>query len=86
MPEAFVKSFAGRLDSLYKISVEEAQGHERILPGHLHLLLKRSGVNIQTELCQSPVVNFIGPPSKSCSARRLKIPAKRNQCDADGHG
>ena len=64
MPEAFTKSFASRLDNLCKISVKEAQGGERILPGHAfiapghsHLLLKRSGANYVTELSQSEPVN-----------------------------
>lgn len=64
MPEAFTKSFANRLDSLCRISVQEAQGGERVLPGHAyvapghsHLLLKRSGTNYMTELSQAPPVN-----------------------------
>jgi len=64
MPEAFTKSFANRLDSLCKISVQEAQGGERVLPGHAyvapghsHLLLKRSGANYMTELSQAEPVN-----------------------------
>jgi len=68
MPEAFTKSFAARLDSLCKITVKEAEGNERILPGHAyiapghsHLLLKRSGANYMTELSQSPAVNHHRP-------------------------
>ena len=68
MPEAFTKSFAARLDSLCKISVVEAQGNERILPGHAfiapghsHLMLKRSGANYMTELSQAPPVNHLRP-------------------------
>jgi two-component system chemotaxis response regulator CheB len=68
MPEAFTKSFAARLDSLCKIRVIEAQGNERILPGHAfiapghsHLLLKRSGANYMTELSQSAPVNHHRP-------------------------
>lgn len=68
MPEAFTKSFAARLDSLCKINVVEAQGNERVLPGHAfiapghsHLLLKRSGANYMTELSQSPPVNHHRP-------------------------
>ncbi len=64
MPEAFTKSFANRLNSLCKISVVEAQGGERILPGHAfiapghsHLLLKRSGANYMTELNQGELVS-----------------------------
>jgi two-component system chemotaxis response regulator CheB len=68
MPEAFTKSFAARLDSLCKITVKEAAGNERILPGHAyiapghsHLLLKRSGANYMTELSQLPPVNHHRP-------------------------
>ena len=68
MPEAFTKSFAARLDGLCKITVKEAEGNERILPGHAyiapghsHLLLKRSGANYMTELSQSPPVNHHRP-------------------------
>jgi two-component system, chemotaxis family, protein-glutamate methylesterase/glutaminase len=68
MPEAFTKSFAARLDSLCKINVVEAQGNERILPGHAfiapghsHLLLKRSGANYMTELSQAAPVNHHRP-------------------------
>ena len=59
MPEAFTKSFAARLNKLCRINVVEAQGSERVLPGHAfiapghsHLLLKRSGANYVTELSQ----------------------------------
>jgi len=68
MPEAFTKSFAARLDSLCKITVKEAVGNERILPGHAyiapghsHLMLKRSGANYMTELSQLPPVNHHRP-------------------------
>lgn len=64
MPEGFTKSFAGRLDSLCKINVKEAEHGDRILPGHAylapghsHLLVKRSGANYVCELAQSPPVN-----------------------------
>ncbi len=64
MPEGFTKSFAKRLDGLCKISVLEAQGGERILPGyayiapgHSHLLLARSGANYVTELSNADPVN-----------------------------
>jgi two-component system chemotaxis response regulator CheB len=64
MPEGFTRSFARRLDSLCKISVQEAAGGERILPGHAfiapghsHLLLARSGANYMTRLEQSEPVN-----------------------------
>lgn len=64
MPEGFTKSFAKRLDGICKISVSEAQGGERILPGHAyiapghsHLKLARSGANYVTELDSSEPVN-----------------------------
>jgi two-component system, chemotaxis family, protein-glutamate methylesterase/glutaminase len=64
MPAGFTKSFANRLDSLCQISVKEAQGGERILPGHAyiapgdkHLLLARSGANYVTELSDAPPVS-----------------------------
>jgi two-component system chemotaxis response regulator CheB len=64
MPEGFTSSFAKRLDSLCKISVCEAAGGERVLPGHAyiapghsHLLLTRSGANYMTRIEQSPPVN-----------------------------
>jgi two-component system chemotaxis response regulator CheB len=64
MPEGFTKSFANRLNSLCKITVVEAQGGERVLPGHAfiapghsHLLLKRSGANYITELNQGELVS-----------------------------
>ncbi len=64
MPEGFTKSFANRLNSICKISVVEAKGGERVLPGHAfiapghsHLLLKRSGANYMTELNQGEPVS-----------------------------
>jgi len=64
MPEGFTTSFAKRLDSLCKISVSEAQGNERVLPGHAyiapghsHLLLVRSGANYMTRIEQTDPVN-----------------------------
>jgi two-component system chemotaxis response regulator CheB len=64
MPEGFTSSFARRLDALCKISVSEAAGGERVLPGHAyiapghsHLLLARSGANYVTRIEQTPPVN-----------------------------
>jgi two-component system chemotaxis response regulator CheB len=64
MPEGFTRSFAKRLDSLCKISVREAEGNERVLPGHAyiapghsHLTLARSGANYMTKLDQGEPVN-----------------------------
>jgi two-component system, chemotaxis family, protein-glutamate methylesterase/glutaminase len=64
MPAGFTKSFANRLDSLCQISVKEAEGGERILPGHAyiapgdqHLLLTRSGANYVTQLSDAAPVS-----------------------------
>lgn len=64
MPEGFTRSFAQRLDGLCKISVNEAVGGERILPGHAyiapghsHLQLSRNGANYVTQIDQGPAVN-----------------------------
>jgi two-component system chemotaxis response regulator CheB len=64
MPPGFTKSFAQRLDGLCKIGVKEAEGNERVLPGHAyiapghsHLKLVRSGANYMTQLDDGPPVN-----------------------------
>jgi two-component system chemotaxis response regulator CheB len=64
MPEGFTTSFARRLDALCKISVREAAGEERVLPGHAyiapghsHLMLVRSGANYVTRIDQGAPVN-----------------------------
>jgi two-component system chemotaxis response regulator CheB len=64
MPETFTPSFAKRLDSLGKLRVVEAQGGERIQPGHAylapghsHLTVKRNGAGWVTELAKSEPVN-----------------------------
>jgi two-component system chemotaxis response regulator CheB len=64
MPESFTGSFARRLDSLSRLTVIEAQGGERIepghaylAPGHSHLLVRRAGGYYVTELSQSEPVN-----------------------------
>ncbi len=64
MPEAFTKSFAKRLDTVCRMSVKEAEGGERVLPGHAyiapghsHLLVRRNGSNYETELNSGPPVN-----------------------------
>ena len=64
MPEGFTRSFAARLNNLCKISVQEAAGNERVLPGHAyiapghsHLKLVRSGANYMTQIDQGPPVN-----------------------------
>ncbi len=64
MPEKFTTSFAQRLDTLTKTKVVEAQGGERVLPGHIyiapgsrHLELARSGANFVTRLHDGPPVS-----------------------------
>jgi two-component system chemotaxis response regulator CheB len=64
MPEGFTTSFARRLDALAKLTVVEAQGGERIQPGHAylapghsHLLIRRSAGGFVTELSQADPVN-----------------------------
>lgn len=64
MPPGFTRSFAERLNKLCDLTVVEAKGGERVLPGHVfiapgddHLLLKRSGANYVTELSKAPPVN-----------------------------
>ncbi len=63
MPELFTASFAKRLDRLSRVSVIEAQGGERIepghaylAPGHSHLLVKKSGGAYVTELSKAEPV------------------------------
>ncbi len=84
MPEGFTRSFANRLDKLCKISVKEAEGDERILPGHAyiapghsHLLLARSGANYITKLDQGPPVNR-HRPSVDVLFRSAAISAGKN--------
>lgn len=64
MPPGFTRSFAERLDRMCAMQVREAEGGERILPGHVfiapgdaHLLVRRSGANYVTELSDAPPVN-----------------------------
>lgn len=64
MPKTFTRSFAHRLDSVCKISVQEAAsgmrilpGHAYIAPGHAHLMLARSGNYYVCELSEGPAVN-----------------------------
>jgi two-component system chemotaxis response regulator CheB len=64
MPDTFTGSFAKRLDSLSLLTVVEAQGGERILPGHAylapghsHLRVKRTPAGFVTELEASAPVN-----------------------------
>lgn len=64
MPAGFTKSFANRLDKLTRLHVHEAEGGERILPGHAylapggkHLLVVRSGADYVTQLSDEPPVH-----------------------------
>lgn len=65
MPEAFTSGYAKRLNHVCtKLTVKEAEGGERVLPGHVyiapghsHLRLKRYGANYVTELDHGPPVN-----------------------------
>ncbi|MBP8184863.1 MAG: chemotaxis response regulator protein-glutamate methylesterase [Pseudomonas sp.] len=63
MPPGFTRSFAERLNRLTRLTVSEAQGGERILPGHAfiapgdkHLLVERSGANYVIRLSDAPAV------------------------------
>lgn len=64
MPESFTGSFARRLDSLCAPRVLEAQGNEKIEPGHVyiapghsHLQVRRAAAGYLTELLATPPVN-----------------------------
>ena len=91
MPEGFTRSFANRLDKLCRISVKEAEGNERVLPGHAylapghsHLMLVRSGANYMTKLDQGPPVNRHRP-----SVDVLRCNQRGQECcwrDFDGDG
>jgi two-component system chemotaxis response regulator CheB len=64
MPPGFTRSFAQRLDGVCRITVQEAEHGERVLPGHayiapggFHLSLARSGANYVAHLDQEDPVN-----------------------------
>lgn len=63
MPAGFTRSFAERLNRMSRLTVVEAKGGERILPGHAflapgdkHLLVERSGANYVTRLSDAEPV------------------------------
>ena len=64
MPEAFTRQFAARLDSLFKIRVQEAQDGDRILPGHAllapgghHMAVIRRGAEYAVHVYRGERVN-----------------------------
>lgn len=64
MPAGFTRSFAERLNRITDLTVKEAEGNERVLPGHVfiapgnhHLKLMRSGANYMTALSDDPPVH-----------------------------
>ena len=84
MPEGFTTSFARRLDALCRISVREAAGEERVLPGHAyiapghsHLMLARSGANYVTRIDQADPVNR-HRPSVDVLFRSAAVAAGKN--------
>jgi two-component system chemotaxis response regulator CheB len=84
MPEGFTTSFARRLDALCRISVREAAGDERVLPGHAyiapghsHLMLARSGANYVTRIDQADPVNR-HRPSVDVLFRSAAVAAGKN--------
>jgi two-component system, chemotaxis family, protein-glutamate methylesterase/glutaminase len=64
MPERFTKTWAGRLNSLCRIAVKEAQdgdsvlpGHALVAPGNFHMTLVRSGARYTVQVNQELPVN-----------------------------
>jgi two-component system chemotaxis response regulator CheB len=64
MPEKFTAAFAQRLDGICEISVKEARGGERVVPGQAliapggrHMLLRRSGAQYYVDVVDGPLVN-----------------------------
>ena len=64
MPEAFTQQFAARLDSLCRISVQEAKDRDRILPGHAllapgghHMAVVRRGMEYAVRVYRGERVN-----------------------------
>lgn len=64
MPPGFTTTYAKRLDSLCEVTVREAKGGERLLPGyaylapgHRHLKVERSGADYRLALDDGPKVS-----------------------------
>jgi two-component system chemotaxis response regulator CheB len=64
MPESFTPSFAKRLDGLSRLTVVEARGGEKLLPGHAylapghsHMIVRKNGGVLMTELVKGELVN-----------------------------
>jgi two-component system chemotaxis response regulator CheB len=64
MPPGFTRTFAQRMDSLCAMSVAEAKGGERVLPGTAyiapgdrHLVVERSGADYRLRLDDGPLVS-----------------------------
>ncbi len=64
MPESFTAAFAERLNQVCEVTVQEAQTHDRVIPGQVlianggkHLLVRRSGAQYRVELKDGPVVS-----------------------------
>ena len=64
MPPGFTRTFAERLNGICRVRVAEAQGGERVMPGHVyiapggrHLKLGRSGANYVTIVEDGPPIN-----------------------------
>lgn len=68
MPEKFTHSFAARLNTLSKVSVKEAQNHDRLLPGHayiapggIHMQIVKIGGQYVCKLDDGPPVSSHKP-------------------------
>jgi two-component system, chemotaxis family, protein-glutamate methylesterase/glutaminase len=84
MPEFFTQSFAGRLNSISRMSVSEARdgdsvvpGVALIAPGNKHLLLRRSGARYFVNVKDGPHVNR-HRPSEDVTFRSVAQSAGRN--------
>ncbi len=68
MPTGFTRAFAERLDGVSRISVKEAEGGDRVVPGRAlvapggqHMFVRRSGVRLEVAVRSGPPVNFHRP-------------------------